>query len=236
MMEFLNNSVPFALSLCLIAYFIGLILYKSSKDKWYNFLFSPLIVALALVLMFIRFTGLDPDKIYSNVYIINFFLGPVVVMMGYIIYENLNRIKENLIPILSGIIVGSFVGVISIMAFSNLLGLNSEIVKSLLAKSITAPMAIEVTKQIGGDQGIVLIGVILAGNLGAMFGPILFKILGIKSKIAQGIALGTGSHAVGTSKAFELGETEGAMSSLSIALCGICTVIWIPIILFIFTL
>lgn len=230
-MELLNNSQAFALTLCILAFSLGTLLYTITKNKWYNFLFNPLVVALTIVLIFISLTGIDSKKFTANINIISFFLGPVVVMMGVSIFENLERIKNNLLPIVIGIGVGSLSGVLSVLLLSKALGIDEYIMKSLIAKSITAPMAIEVTNQLGADKGIVLLGVIIAGNLGAMFGPLIFKILGIKDPIVKGIALGTSSHAVGTSKAIELGETEGAMSSLSIALCGIATVIWIPIIL-----
>ena len=233
-METIQNSQSFAIFLCILSFSIGLVLYSMTKNKWYNFIFNPLIVSLFIIISIISLTGSDAYVFASNINIIAFFLSPLVVMMGISVYENLERIKNNLIPIVVGITIGSLSGVLSIVLLSKLFGINNLVMKSLMAKSITAPMAIEVTNQIGGDKGIVLLGVIIAGNLGAMFGPVIFSILKITNPIAKGVALGTSSHAIGTSKAIELGETEGAMSSLSIALCGLATVVWIPIILIFF--
>lgn len=234
MKEFLQSNTAFNLFLCIFCFELGLTLNKLTKKKWFNFIFNPLVFALTILIGIVILFKMDVNEVVHSLDLVTFFLGPIVVIMGCVVYNNLETIKKNALPILIGIAVGSFVGVISVILLSKLFGLNLNIIKSLVSKSITAPMAIETTKKAGGLTSIVLLGVILTGNVGAIIAEPLLKTIGIKSPIAKGVAIGTASHAVGTTKALEMGEVEGAMSSLSIALCGLATVVWVPILLKLF--
>ena len=132
-------------------------------------------------------------------------------------------------PILAGILCGAISGIISVIALAKLFNLSGELTKSLIPKSITTPIGMALAKQLGGLPSIAVVAIIITGILGSIIGPFLYKILKINDKVAMGIAMGSASHAVGTAKAMEIGETEGAMSSLTIAVSGIITVIIAPV-------
>lgn len=137
--------------------------------------------------------------------------------------------KENALPILSGILFGAVSGMISVILLSKAFNLSSELTKSLIPKSITTPIGMALSKQLGGLPSVAVVAIIITGILGSIIGPFLYKILRINDKVAMGIAMGSSSHAVGTAKAMEIGEIEGAMSSLTIAISGIVTVLIAPV-------
>jgi len=145
------------------------------------------------------------------------------------LYKQLDLLKKNAKAILTGIFVGSSVGIVSIIGISYLVGLDSSIIKSLVPKSVTTPIGISISSQLGGLVPITVLSIIVTGIIGAVFGPTICKVFKIKDKVAVGVSIGTAAHAVGTSKALELGEIEGAMSSLSIGIAGIMTVIIAPV-------
>jgi putative effector of murein hydrolase len=158
------------------------------------------------------------------------FLGPSTVVLAVPLYKQLDLLKKNAKAILTGIFVGSAIGIISIIGISYLVGLNASVIKSLVPKSVTTPIGISISSQLGGVVPITVLAIIITGIVGAVFGPTICKIFRIKDKVAVGVSIGTASHAVGTSKALELGEVEGAMSSLSIGIAGIMTVIIAPLV------
>ena len=145
------------------------------------------------------------------------------------LYKKLNLLKENFLPIFSGILVGSLVSVLSVISIATFLGLDNSLTVSLLSKSVTTPIGIEITNSLGGSSSITVLAIVLSGIIGAIVGPTVFKVLKINNPISRGVSLGTASHAVGTSKALEIGEQEGAMSSLSIGVAGIVTVFLAPL-------
>ena len=142
----------------------------------------------------------------------------------------MDLLKKNAAAILTGISVGSIIGICMIIGISYYLGLDSDIIKSLIPKSVTTPIGIAISSQLGGIVPITVLAVIVTGIMGSIIGPAVCRIFRINNKVAIGVAIGTASHAIGTSKALELGEVEGAMSSLSIGIAGIVTVILAPII------
>ena len=160
------------------------------------------------------------------------FLGPATVVLAVPLYKQLQLFKKHFVPIMAGILIGSIIGIISIIFLSTLLNLTPELITSLVPKSVTTPIGVEITKALGGVPSLTIAAIILSGIIGAVAGPTLCKIFKIEDEIALGIALGTASHALGTSKAMELGEIQGAMSSLSMGIAGIITVFLAPILLY----
>ncbi|EQB89261.1 hypothetical protein M918_21115 [Clostridium sp. BL8] len=132
-------------------------------------------------------------------------------------------------PIIIGILIGSACGIISIIILGKMLNLPKELILSLVPKSVTTPIGMEVSENLNGIPSVTVAAIIITGVLGAIISPMIHNIARIKNKIAIGISIGTSSHALGTTKAVELGETEGAMSSLSIGIAGLITVILAPI-------
>ena len=173
--------------------------------------------------------NIDFDTYNKGGQFINIFLGPATIVLAVPLYKNLPLLKKNFLPIFTGIFVGSLVSVLSVVSISLFLGLDRNLTASLLSKSVTTPIGIEITNSLGGVSSITVLAIVISGIIGAVVGPTVFKVLRINHPIAKGVSLGTASHAVGTSKALEIGETEGAMSSLSIGVAGIITVFLAPV-------
>lgn len=193
-------------------------------------IFNPLLIAVLLIIIFLTVFHIDVDTYNKSGEFINMFLGPSTVVLAVPLYKQMDLLKKNATAILTGISVGSIIGICMIIGISYYLGLDSDIIKSLIPKSVTTPIGIAISSQLGGIVPITVLAVIVTGIMGSIIGPAVCRIFRINNKVAIGVAIGTASHAIGTSKALELGEVEGAMSSLSIGIAGIVTVILAPII------
>ena len=224
-MDIFTNNMFFGIFISLIAFEIGLFIYKKTKFP----LFNPLLIAAILVIGFLAIFDIDFDTYNKGGQFINIFLGPATIALAVPLYKNLPLLKKNFLPIFTGILVGSLVSILSVVSIAVFMGLDKTITVSLMAKSVTTPIGIEITNSLGGVSSITVLAIVLSGIIGAVVGPTIFKVLKISNPIAKGVSLGTASHAVGTSKALEIGETEGAMSSLSIGVAGIITVFLAPI-------
>ncbi|GKU25484.1 LrgB family protein [Clostridium folliculivorans] len=225
-MNIFTSNALFGIVLSLIAFEIGLLLYKRTKFP----LFNPLLIAIALVIGFLLLFKIDFKTYNQGGQFINMFLGPATVILAVPLYKQIKLLKAYGLPIFIGIFVGSAVGIISIILLSYAFKLDPVIIKSLAPKAVTTPIGMEISSELHGIVPITVVAIVITGIIGAMIGPLICKIFGIKNKVAIGISLGTASHAVGTSKALEIGETEGAMSSLSIGLAGLMTVFLAPFI------
>lgn len=224
-MEIISNNMFFGIFISLIAFEIGLFIYKKTKLP----IFNPLSTATILIIYFLKIFNIDFDTYNNGGQFINIFLGPATIVLAVPLYKKLNLLKENFLPIFSGILVGSLVSVLSVISIATFLGLDNSLTVSLLSKSVTTPIGIEITNSLGGSSSITVLAIVLSGIIGAIVGPTVFKVLKINNPISRGVSLGTASHAVGTSKALEIGEQEGAMSSLSIGVAGIVTVFLAPL-------
>ena len=224
-MEIISNNMFFGIFISLIAFEIGLFIYKKTKLP----IFNPLLTATILIICFLKIFNIDFDTYNNGGQFINIFLGPATIVLAVPLYKKLNLLKENFLPIFSGILVGSLVSVLSVISIATFLGLDNSLTVSLLSKSVTTPIGIEITNSLGGSSSITVLAIVLSGIIGAIVGPTVFKVLKINNPISRGVSLGTASHAFGTSKALEIGEQEGAMSSLSIGVAGIVTVFLAPL-------
>ncbi len=223
-MGLLSENILFGIIISLIAFEIGLFIYKKTKFP----LFNPLLIAIILVIGFLIVFDINVDSYNKGGQFINMFLGPATVVLAVPLYKQLQLLKKHLLPILIGILIGSAIGISSVILLANIFGMEKILTISLLSKSVTTPIGIEITNQLGGLPPVTVLAIVISGIFGAIIGPILCKIFKINDNVAIGIALGTASHALGTTKALELGETEGAMSSLSIGIAGIMTVFLAP--------
>ena len=190
-----------------------------------------MLVAILGIILFLSITKIPYESYKLGGDRINFFLGPVTIVLAVPLYKQFDLFKKYLLEILIGISCGVVVSFISIKLIGHFTNADVDIINSLVPKSITTPMGISLTKTLNGVEAITVVSIILTGILGAIISPIVFKIGKINSPAAKGIALGTSAHALGTTKALEMGEVEGAMSGLSIGISGIITVILIPIII-----
>jgi predicted murein hydrolase (TIGR00659 family) len=219
------SSPIFGVLISLIAYEIGSLI----KEKLKLSIFNPLLIAMIILITFLMKFNIKYEDYNNGGQVISFFLAPATVALALPLYKKFSLFKENALPILAGIFCGALSGMISVIALSKLFNLSDELTKSLIPKSITTPIGMALAKQLGGLPSIAVVAIIITGILGSIIGPFLYRILKINDKVAMGIAMGSASHAVGTAKAMEIGETEGAMSSLTIAVSGIITVLIAPV-------
>lgn len=217
----------FGVMITLAAYAAGRLLYSKLPFS----LLHPVLTASAAVILLIVLLDINLEDYQKGGRMISFMLGPATVSLAVPLYRKIEVLKSHIVIILTAIAVGSITSIISVALISRALGLPDELTLSLIPKSITTPIAVETAEKIGGLPSVTALSVIFTGITGAVTGPFILKLLKIENPTAKGLAIGTSSHAIGTSRALELGQTEGAMSSLSIGLAGIVTVIAAPLLI-----
>lgn len=222
MSNFLSNSIFFGVLLCLLSYQAGVFLRQKTKIAAFN----PLLISIIIVIFVLVMFNIKFEDFYKGSKYISFLLTPATVALAIPLYSKLTLLKSNFKAIMSGLIAGVLTSLISIFVMSLLFGLSHEHYASMLPKSITTAIGIGVSEELGGVSTITTAVIIVTGVFGNVSADIVYKIFNITNPIAKGIGLGSSAHAIGTSKALEMGETEGAMSSLSIAVAGIITVIF----------
>ncbi len=226
-MNAIINSPLFGILLTLVTFEIGVTISKKFK---YSFL-NPLLIANVLIVGFLLLTGISLESYNVGGDYISVMLSPATVVLAVPLYRQISKLKQFWKPILAGIFAGSLTSLACVIVVSKLVGLSETLMLSLLPKSITIPMGSVVSAQIGGIPPVTIIAITITGITGAVAAPAVCRFCRIKHKVAQGIAIGTASHALGTTKAMEMGEVQGAMSSLSIGVAGLFTAIVTPIIL-----
>ena len=228
-MKELLNSPMFGILISIAAYEIGLFIYRRVKLP----IFNPLLISIVLVIVIIKTFSIELESYNVGGKFISFFLAPATVILAVPLYNRLDILKKNLKEILIGITSGALTSVVSVVFLSRILKIDEVIKLSLVPKSITTPVGVELSKQIGGIPSITIAAIIVTGIVGAVAIPSICKLFKIRDKVALGIAIGTSSHALGTTKAMELGEIEGAMSGLAIGITALITVLITPLILII---
>lgn len=224
-MQQILNTQLFGLVTILFFYNIGLFIQKKAKKP----IFNALLICIILIISFLKITNIPYENFKIGADILNFLLGPVTVVLAVPLYRQFNLFKKHMKEILIGISVGVATSFIMVFVIGKLTLTNYEIIYSILPKSITTPMGISLVNALGGVEAITVVCIIATGIFGNILGEIILKVANIKHPVAKGIAMGTAAHAMGTSKALEMGEVEGAMSSLSIGICGVMTVLLVPI-------
>jgi putative effector of murein hydrolase len=218
-------NVPVMLSLTTGAYLLGLWVKKKSGLA----LLHPFVISIPVILAVLHFGGISYSFYKESNFLIDFLLGPSVVSLGYLLYRNRKVIKVNALGISAAVIAGSAVGVLSVFLLGWLTGLDELFLLSLEAKSVTTPVAMDITASVGGNPTLAAVSVVACGFIGAVAGPLFIRLFHIKSPVAKGLAMGCSSHGLGTAKAIEMGAVEGAVSGLSIALMGIATALLVPL-------
>jgi len=230
MIDILVNIPVFGVLLTLSGFWVGILIYNKFK---FSFL-QPILTATILIIVVLKIGNIDYEVYKAQNAFLNFMLAPAAVVLAVPLYKNIHILKKNVVPVVMGIVCGSIVTMGSCIIFGKILGTNKEIIVSMVPKGVTNPIAIEVSQIIGGIPELTIALVVFTGIFGGSFGPEVIKFLGIKNKIAKGIALGSMCHAVGTARAFKEGEIEGAMSSLAMGIAGIFTALAAPFIVNIF--
>lgn len=220
MIDFLQSSVFFGVFISLVSYGIGSLLKKRFKLP----LFNPLLISVILVISVLATAKIDYQKYYEGAKYISYLLTPATVALAIPLYRQVELLKKNAAALLAGITAGVLSSFASIAALAFLFKFSHEEYVTFLPKSITTAIGIGVSEELGGHTAITAAVIIVTGIFGNIIAELVFKVFRIKEPIARGIALGASAHAIGTAKAVELGETEGAMSSLAIVISGILTV------------
>lgn len=211
----------FGVAITLVTYFIGMRIKKRFPSPICN----PMLISMILVGAFIVIFRVDYDVYYSTAKYISFLLTPATVCLAVPLYEKFELLKKNLAAVFIGIGTGVVASLLCVLALSVVFRLDHNSYVALLSKSITTAIGMDVTAELGGHVTLTIAAIIVTGILGNITAETAVRILHITDPIARGVAIGTASHAMGTSKALEIGEVEGAMSSLSIVVAGLLTVV-----------
>lgn len=217
----LCSSVFFGVMVSVLTYELGNLL----KRKFHLAIFNPLLVSVAAVIGILLVFQVDYDSYYNGAQYLSYLLTPATVCLAVPLYEQITLLKKHLKAILGGILAGVLTSLLSILAMSIVFGLSHEEYVTLLPKSITTAIGMGVSEELGGIVTITVAVIVITGVFGNIIGEAVFRLFRIEEPVAKGIAIGSAAHAIGTAKAMELGEVEGAMSSLSIAVAGLLTVI-----------
>ncbi len=225
MNELFQESVYFGFFITLFGYWIG---SEVSRRVKYT-LFNPLLISIILIIVFLKATGISYETYENGARYINYFMTPATVCLAVPLYRHIQLLKENLWAILAGIFSGCVVCAVLIFFLSGLFELDGVIYLSLVSKSVTSAIALGITEELGGVETVTVMAVCISGTGGSILSTWLFRLFRIEDPVAQGVALGTASHAMGTSRALQMGEIQGAMGSLAIAVAGMMTVVIAPI-------
>lgn len=221
MSSFLQESVFFGVMLSLIAYGIGVFLKKRFKKS----IFNPLLIAVIITIVVLLALHLDYESYYEGAKYLSYLLTPATVCLAIPLYEQIEMLIENKKAIIIGICSGVLTSLLSVLALALLFGLDHKEYVTLLPKSITTAIGMGVSEELGGYVTITVAVIVITGVFGNIIAGTVCKVFRIEEPVARGIAIGSSSHAIGTVKAMEMGEIEGAMSSLSIAVAGVLTVV-----------
>jgi len=189
---------------------------------------NPILITIILLIAYLKVTGVSVEKYQETGHFIDFWLKPAIVALGVPLYQQLHSIKQLWLPILISQLIGCLVGIVSVVLTAQLFGAPKVIIISLASKSVTTPIAMEVTESLNGIPSLTAAIVIITGIIGAIFGFKTLALGHVSSPIAQSISMGTASHAVGASAAMGLSSKHGAYASLGITLNGIFTAIFTP--------
>ena len=220
-----TNNPLFGFTLTVLTMFLFSTLLHRAKTP----LLNPFLFSAAAIIIFLLVTKTPYAHYEKGASLLAFFLGPTIVALAVPLYKQIDKLKANALPVLAGIAVGVLVSLVSGIGLSLLFGLSREMAVSMAPKGATSAISMNLAQTFGGDPALTVAFVNLTGITGYMLGTKVFSLLRVKSPVAKGIALGTTAHAMGTKLAFDLGEEEGAMSSLAIGLAGVFTSLLMPL-------
>lgn len=221
MNEFFQSSMFAGVALSLISYLIGMLLKKKFKLG----IFNPLLIAIVVSIIVLLIGKVDYKVYNQGAKYLSWLLTPATVCLAIPLYEQWGLLKKNFKAVLLGLVAGVVTSLGTVYVLSLIMGLSHKDYVTLLPKSITTAIGMGVSEELGGYVTITVAVIVVTGVLGNMAGGLVCKIFRITEPISKGLAFGSASHAIGTAKAIEIGEVEGAMSSLAIAVSGILTVV-----------
>ena len=215
-------SPYFGVLVTIFAYQAGVSIQKKVKHPLAN----PILIAVLLICTLLVIMDIPLEAYQEGGNLIYLFLAPATAALAVPIYKNWQILRLNWKPIIVGTMAGSFSSIVIVFALCKLFKLEESLTLSLLSKSVTTPIAVGITEQLGGIVPIAIAAVIFSGITGNIMAPFLVKVFRVEDPVAQGIGIGTASHAIGTTRAITMGELQGAMSGLAIGLSGLWTVFW----------
>ena len=227
MFDEIINSVPFLLLLTLGAYVFGVWVRTRSRIAMLN----PMLIAVPVIITVLLVFDIEPSHYIESNRIISFMLGPCVVALGLTLYDHRMMILRNLASIATAVIVGSVVGVVSVVFMCRWLRLDHIFELSMAAKSVTLPIALDISVPVDGNAAITAVSVSVGGLFGGVAGPSILRLFGIRNPVAVGAAMGSASHGIGTARALEEGAVQGAVSGLCMGLMGVATAIVAPLLM-----
>ena len=220
-MSMFTDSYLFGIILSIGAFMLGLFLNRKTKLP----LFNPLLIAVMVIVQVLMLFGIPLDHFRKGAQFISVFLAPATAALAVSIYNQRKILGQYFAPVVIGCFAGSVASMISAFLLCKAFGLEDALVATMLPKSVTTPIAMGICEALGGIVPVTVAAVILTGIVGAMTAPLMVRLFRVKDPIAQGVAIGTCSHAIGTTKAMEMGELQGAMSSIAIGVAGLFTVL-----------
>lgn len=221
MSNFLENSVFFGVFISIITYEIGVLIKKKLKLA----IFNPLLISIALIIVFLLAFHIKYNVYESGAQCLSYFLTPATVALAVPLYEQIEPLKKNWKAIVAGILSGALTSALCVLAVALIFQLDHKQYVTLLPKSITTAIGMGLSEELGGIVTITVAVIVVTGVIGNIFAESICKLFHITDPVAKGIGIGSAAHAMGTAKAMEMGEIEGAMSSLSIAVSGLLTVV-----------
>lgn len=223
MKEYFSNEF-FLIALTFGSYFLGKLL-----RKWTGWVvMNPILVSIVTIIAFLEVTGIDYDTYNAGGHMIEFWLRPAVVALGVPLYMQLEKIKKEFLPILISELSGCVVGIVSVVYIAQKMGASREVILSLASKSVTTPIAMEVTRSVGGIPSLTAAVVVCVGLLCAVCGYRTMGFARVKTPVAQGLSMGTAAHALGTATSMDVSNVHGAYASLGLTLNGIFTALLTP--------
>lgn len=205
---------------------LGSALYRATRAV----LLHPVLVTFVSMILLLRVFGVSYERYEEATSILNFALGMSVVALGYLMYEQMERMRGRLLPILCSTFTGCLVGILSVVYIARALGADRTLLTSLAPKSVTVPIAVAVAEPLGGIPAITSVVVFCVGIFGSLFGGWILRRCGVSDSLATGYALGSAAHGIGTARAIELGAAEGALSGVAMALMGVTTALLLPLV------
>ncbi len=222
---YLSASPLVGLTITLIAYSLGYRLYLYANR---NPLLNPVVTAIAALIAFLQISGVSYATYFEGAQFVHFLLGPATVALAVPLYQQCAKIKKRLLPLVITLVVGAIVGAGSSVGIAWMLGASLEMQMSLAPKSVTTPVAMGISEQIGGLPSLTAVLVVATGIIGAVTGTTLFRLMRIKDDAVKGVAMGIAAHGIGTARAFQENKEMGAFSGLAMALSAFTSAVMLP--------
>jgi len=223
---YLSASPLLHLTLTLVAFQVGSFIYRHGK---LNPLLNPVMIAVVLCVAVLVLTDTPYTAYFDGAQFVHFLLGPATVALAIPLYRQFDKVRRSALAILASIVAGSLTAAISAVAIGWMLGGSEQALIAMAPKSVTAPVAMGITEQLGGLPSLTAVLVIVTGISGAMLGPLMLNLIGVKDQAARGLAIGTASHGIGTARAMQVSETAGAFAGLAMGFNALATALLLPL-------